>query len=82
MATVKGSVCFAFSTIFTQKKNFQAYDVYLNEKMFPTIKKNESIDMDKFLKYIDNQKVKFSRDEVEETMIRKAVDKCLQDMSN
>ena len=51
MATIKGSVCFAFSTIFTQKKNFNAYNVYLNEKMFPTIKHNKSISMEKFLKY-------------------------------
>jgi hypothetical protein len=82
MATVKGSVCFAFSTIFTQKKDFNAYNVNLNEKMFPTIKKNESINMDKFLKYKENQNVKFSKDEVEDTMIRKAVDRSLQDMSD
>ncbi len=81
MAIVKGSVCFAFSTIFTQKKKFQAYDVYLNEKMFPTIKKNESIKMDKFLKHINNQKVKFSKDEVEDTMIKKAVIRSYQNMS-
>jgi len=82
MTNVKGSVRFAFSTIFTQKKDFKAYNVYLNEKMFPTINKIKSINLDKYLKYRDNQNVKFSRDEVEDSIIRKAVDRSLQKMSN
>lgn len=81
MINVKGSVCFAFSTIFTQKKEFHAYSVYLNEKMFPTIKRTKSVNLEKYLKYIDNQNVKFSRDEVEDSIIRKAIDKSIEDVS-
>ena len=74
MVTVNGTVCFAFSTIFTPKKDFNAFNIYLNEKMFPNIDGYVPIKIDNIEKYRNTGNIKFSRDEIEDLMIKKAID--------